>query len=443
MTSRPSAFVRVTRRAPPALFGAGLALLSGAPAFAQGSVIGPSKCVGCHDHSRQEEKWQREEPAQLKNKAHYNTRKALDAPEGLAYAKKLGLADTYDLKGPCVGCHSTVFRGDASAGVSCESCHGAASAYLEPHQVKGSYAKAVAAGMRDLKGRADAIARVCVACHITTDKRLLAANHPSGAGFDAGASLRKVVHFATTYEYAQVTTAGRAAAGSRPPAASAAKPPAAAVPPAAPPKSAPLPAPASGAAVATATARAAVASTPAAAAPAPEAAPWDWDQPIRPLPEDYVPESASALPAADVPPGAAAPVEPAEPAAPPPPQEPSPPRRAAPAPPLPPPSIAEEIALPLPMPGAAPGGDAVSAAVAPAPVVSAASAAAPRSPAAEVVELRGRAGALLERLLRGGARVPDLPAPTRPSEFKGPDSELLRIQDEVLALGLEALRRPE
>ena len=62
---------------------------------------------------------------------------------------------------------------------------------------------------------------------------------------------------------------------------------------------------------------------------------------------------------------------------------------------------------------------------------------------AQVAGLRGEGIAALEKLLRAGARAPDLPAPSKPAEFKGPDAELLRLQDEVLALALEALRRPK
>ena len=61
---------------------------------------------------------------------------------------------------------------------------------------------------------------------------------------------------------------------------------------------------------------------------------------------------------------------------------------------------------------------------------------------AEIAALRGRAADLLERLLRAGARSPGAAAPARPLEFAGPDGELLRLQDEALALALEALRRP-
>ena len=86
-------------------------------------------------------------------------------------------------------CHGTVFRGDANAGVSCESCHGPSSGYNDVHQEKGSYAKAIAAGLRDLKNKPAAIAKVCVDCHVTPDKRLAAAGHPAGEAFDAGVSL--------------------------------------------------------------------------------------------------------------------------------------------------------------------------------------------------------------------------------------------------------------
>jgi len=66
-----------------------------------------------------------------------------------------------------------------------------------------------------------------------------------------------------------------------------------------------------------------------------------------------------------------------------------------------------------------------------------------RTKAAEIAEARGKGAVLLDKMLRAGARAKDAPAPSRPIEFKGPDGELLRLQDEALALALEALRRPE
>jgi cytochrome c554/c'-like protein len=383
------------------------------------TVVGPSKCTACHDHDRQSAKWQKEEPAQYKDKAHYNTRKQLDGAKAGTYAKAAGLADPYDVKGSCVTCHATVFRGDANAGVSCESCHGPASGYLEPHQVKGAYAKAVSTGLRDLKSKPPAIAKACVACHLTTDKRLIAAGHPSGAEFDVGAGLKKIVHWATAYDFAAVSAAGKAAMGPAaaravlpaPPAAGGA-PPAAVKPGARPAGGGPAPA------------------AVAPAAPSAASAPWDWNAPIRALPEDYVPEAAEPAPAAVTAtsataggagaPAAARPARPAPPPAPP---------RIAPAP-----SLAED----LPVAPAIVATEA--AALAPPPPVAAP--AGPRSVTARVAEARGGAALVLARVLRGGARVPALPPASAPREFKGPDGELLRLQDEAIALALEALRRP-
>jgi len=95
-----------------------------------------------------------------------------------------------------------------------------------------------------------------------------------------------------------------------------------------------------------------------------------------------------------------------------------------------PPSLAEETPLPRNL--------------TPAVVTEAAPVAAgPRTKAAEIAEARGKGALLLDKLLRAGARARDAPAPSKPAEFAGPDSELLRLQDEALALAIEALRRPE
>jgi Cytochrome c554 and c-prime len=411
------------------------------------SNMGPSKCVGCHDHERQARKWQKEEPAEHKGKAHYNTLKQLDAPNSAQWAKAIGLADTYDVKGSCVKCHATVFRGDANAGVSCESCHGPSSKYNDLHQQKGSYAASVAAGLVDLKDKPPTIAKTCVGCHVLTDAKLAAAGHPKGAGFDAGVSIQKLVHWDSSYNFPAITAAGKALSGKAipavavaavtPPATVGAKPPPAKVgtpTPGAPSAGEPTKATPAAPATEPTPCRAA---TPAA--PATPPAPWDWDQPIRPLPDDYVPEAC----AEEVTP----PSPPTEPAretggvtAPPPSPAAQRPSRVAPAVP---PSLAEETPFAVNMPGAP-----VAASVSPAVEADAAgsgtpSAAVPRSPAAEAVALRGQAVQLLDKLLRAGARTPGAPEPARPAEYGGPDGELLHLQDEVIALALEALRRPE
>jgi hypothetical protein len=435
------------------------------------TVVGPSKCTACHDHDRQTAKWQREEPAQYKDKAHYNTRKQLEAAKAPAYAKAIGLADPYDIKGACVTCHSTVFRGDANAGVSCESCHGPASNYLEPHQTKGSYLKAVSLGMKDTRDKTAAIARTCMVCHLTTNQKLVAAGHPSGADFDAGAGLRKLVHWAATYDYAQVTAAGKAAMGSAARSAPAAAPPAAAAPAAAPPATAAKAAGKAGGLTSSGAAVVSHAAVPAplvapAAAPAASGggaadAPWDWSQPVRALPKDYVPDAVPAAPPATAParapitpPAATAPAAPAtEPVA----EAPAPESAEAPAGAAAPTApAAEPIASRAARPRAARvvvPSLAEDLPVAPALVVTDAPALAPPpraravSPAAlsataRVTAARGGAATVLARVLREGAKHPALPPPSPPREFKGPDGELLRLQDEAIALALEALRRP-
>ena len=63
-------------------------------------------------------------------------------------------------------------------GVSCETCHGAASPWLRGHtRSDWTYATRVSAGMRDLKSLY-ARANTCVACHQNIDHDLLKAGHP-------------------------------------------------------------------------------------------------------------------------------------------------------------------------------------------------------------------------------------------------------------------------
>ena len=282
-------------------------------------------------------------------------------------------------------CHGTVFRGDANSGVSCESCHGASSKYNDVHQQKGKRAEAVAAGLKDLRNKPAVIASTCVECHVVPDKRLAAAGHPAGESFDAGASIQKIVHWNTTYNYAQIGAAGKAAAAGRAPTGAAKPALAAGGPVVAPTPGAPAATPAPG-----------KAGTPVpgkAAAPSAPAAPWDWDQPIRELPADYVPEPVPTTPAANQ--TAANPTAPANP----PPVAPRRPR----AEPAVPPSLAEDAPLPRNLtPTVVP-----AAASVPPPSTA-------RTKAAEIAEARGKGAVLLDKLLRAGARAKDAPPPSRP-----------------------------
>jgi len=65
----------------------------------------------------------------------------------------------------------------------------------------------------------------------------------------------------------------------------------------------------------------------------------------------------------------------------------------------------------------------------------------PLSPAAAVAAVQGRALALLDALLRRGGRAPvRVTPPEKKTDYKGPDADLLRLQDDVLSLAIEALR---
>jgi hypothetical protein len=101
-------------------------------------------------------------------------------------AESLGVSPA-ETSARCTVCHSP-FQSVASGrlgpeahpdeGVSCETCHGAASGWLRGHTRKDwTYNTRVGAGMRDLRSvyvRASA----CAACHQTLETALLKAGHP-------------------------------------------------------------------------------------------------------------------------------------------------------------------------------------------------------------------------------------------------------------------------
>jgi Cytochrome c554 and c-prime len=181
------------------------ALVSHAAAAAQ--FLGPNKCTSCHDHEKQKDWAAKENGAH----GHIHALEQLEDKKAAGYARAIGLSDVYSLKGACVRCHATIYNGDANGGVTCESCHGAGSGYLDPHQKKGNYPGAVALGMIDTRGNFPVWARMCVSCHIVTDRRLTSAGHSSGANFELSAWSQRIVHWAPTYPTAQLAAAGKAA----------------------------------------------------------------------------------------------------------------------------------------------------------------------------------------------------------------------------------------
>ncbi len=123
-------------------------------------------------------------------------------------ARLYGLTPAESQRGDrlCMDCHGTVTTGqerrEVFDGVSCQSCHGPAADYLEPHQAgdkalgtkRPGYAEGLRLGMRELR---DLKVRAvnCATCHYVTDPGLLSTGHPSGADFDIVERMKKIKHW--------------------------------------------------------------------------------------------------------------------------------------------------------------------------------------------------------------------------------------------------------
>lgn len=119
----------------------------------------------------------------------------------------------------CMDCHGTVAtaraRREVQDGVSCQSCHGPAADYLEPHQEgdkalgpeRPGYRKGLDLGMVDLRGVEHRLEN-CASCHYVTDPRLISAGHPGGADFDIAERMAAIRHWENDIEpAAQLRTA--------------------------------------------------------------------------------------------------------------------------------------------------------------------------------------------------------------------------------------------
>ena len=154
----------------------------------EAETILPGDCVDCH---AQAEEWYFDD-------AHESAQFRLlnKDPKAVEIATLYGLtADEMSLGNQiCMNCHGTIPSGAPNVtvlnGVSCESCHGGAGDYYDPHKDGGN----PQLGMRNLK---DATARAtnCSRCHRVTDDRLLAAGHPSGEGYDFVTANQEIEHY--------------------------------------------------------------------------------------------------------------------------------------------------------------------------------------------------------------------------------------------------------
>ena len=140
-----------------------LALFVAASASAQTfKYVGADKCKICHNKpatGEQYAKWQKD--------LHSQAMKSLSSQASLDYAKKNGIADPAK-EAKCLKCHSTFdavaenLRGGITQadGVSCESCHGAGSAYKSPVIMKNKEQAAKNGLIMPTK-------EVCIKCHNT------------------------------------------------------------------------------------------------------------------------------------------------------------------------------------------------------------------------------------------------------------------------------------
>jgi hypothetical protein len=359
--------------------------LLGAPgvAVAQRTNVGPAKCGDCHDHEDEKE-WSQKRDG-LNGKFHLNSKKALDKPEAAEYAKAIGLADVYDVKGTCVKCHATVVRNRASFGISCESCHGAGSEYLTPHQEKGAYEKSLGLGMLDVRKKPNNWVKDCMVCHVLGDNpsdiELAKTSHPRGDDFLVGVKFKPVSgHWPADTKY----TENQIAAIGNP-----------------------------------------IQKTLLAKLPAKGGARVAEAKPEPPPPPAEKPADPAAGPPGGTPP-------------------PPPPPTGGPPPPPPPPVQRRPVFTTppgLPRNGPAPvttpvptGGDAqIIVNLPPDPQL-------PPTPTGIVASIQGRLVALLANLLNAGSTTPTrVTPPEKKTVYRGADAELLRLQDEVIALALEAL----
>jgi hypothetical protein len=172
---------------------------AGAQQQASGHYVGVATCAGstCHGRSeatgvvvRQDELRIWQDPSSPAG-AHSRAWRVLTEPRAKAIAARLGIGEAASAP-MCLGCHATPAASGArgvrfqlSDGVGCESCHGAASAWLASHYaVGGTHSANVARGLVPLDDPRARAAR-CLDCHFGSqeegrfvDHRIMAAGHP-------------------------------------------------------------------------------------------------------------------------------------------------------------------------------------------------------------------------------------------------------------------------
>jgi Cytochrome c554 and c-prime len=163
------------------------------PAMPPGKYVGPGTCgaTACHGSVQPRTLTlvlQNEYSTWVTKDAHFKALHSLDNPVSQRMGRILGIGNPATSP-KCLACHSLAVPPEEKArefdleGVSCESCHGPASAWLESHMLKGwTPHKSYALGMVDLSDPAGRSEK-CLSCHLGTtekevDHKMIAAGHP-------------------------------------------------------------------------------------------------------------------------------------------------------------------------------------------------------------------------------------------------------------------------
>ncbi|HXY01108.1 MAG TPA: multiheme c-type cytochrome [Candidatus Limnocylindrales bacterium] len=174
---------------------------SAIPGFSAGDksepvkYIGPGSCAAtsCHGSVKPvagSRILQNEYSTWILQDKHSRAYQALTGDVGERMARILKLGAKAEESPKCLVCHAlyttTEQRGrpfEIAEGVSCESCHGPASAWLGPHTTRDwPHEKSVALGMRDTRNVVHR-SGLCLECHLGTrekfvDHEMIAAGHP-------------------------------------------------------------------------------------------------------------------------------------------------------------------------------------------------------------------------------------------------------------------------
>jgi hypothetical protein len=157
--------------------------------------IGPGSCAAtsCHGSVKPvagSRILQNEYSTWIVKDQHSHAYQALTGDIAERMARLLKLDSKAEEAPKCLACHALYTapekrgrRFELSEGVSCENCHGPASAWLGPHTTRDwPHEKSVALGMRDTR---DVVHRgeACLECHLGTkekfvDHEMIAAGHP-------------------------------------------------------------------------------------------------------------------------------------------------------------------------------------------------------------------------------------------------------------------------